>query len=298
VPSRADEYLLLQTLLGTLPAGGLDDATLPPYRERIEAYMVKAAREAKRRTSWVNPDAEYEEGLVAMVRSVLPRVRPNPVLTELQSQADLLAWFGALNSLAMVLLKFTVPGVPDLYQGNEVMDLSLVDPDNRRPVDYEMRRRMLDELEALSQQPDWRPGLAAMAASPHDGRLKLWLTWRLLQWRQQQCALMRDGGYVALHAVGTHSDHVVAFMREHAGQGLVVVTGRWFAKLLGAQPGWPVGERVWADTMVELPGWPEDARLRDVLTGRRVAFAAGSRLPLALLFHTLPCAALAPASFA
>ena len=145
---------------------------MPSYRERIEAYMVKAAREAKRRTSWVNPDAEYEEGLVAFVRSVLPRVRPNPVLTELQSQADLLAWFGALNSLAMVLLKFTVPGVPDLYQGNEVMDLSLVDPDNRRPVDYEMRRRMLDELETLSQQPDWRPGLAAMAATRHRGQAR------------------------------------------------------------------------------------------------------------------------------
>ncbi len=292
VPTRADEYLLLQTLLGTLPAGGLDDATLPPYRERIEAYMVKAAREAKRRTSWVNPDAEYEEGLVDFVRSVLPRVRPNPVLTELQSQADLLAWFGALNSLAMVLLKFTVPGVPDLYQGNEVMDLSLVDPDNRRAVDYEMRRRRLDELETLSQQPDWRPGLAAMAASPHDGRLKLWLTWRLLQLRQQQCALMRDGGYVALHAVGTHSDHVVAFMREYAGQRLVVVTGRWFARLLGAQPGWPVEERVWGDTAVELAGWPEGAQLRDLLTGGHVRLESHSRLTLATLFDTLPCAAL------
>ena len=291
VPSRADEYLLLQTLLGTLPPGGLDEESLPPYRERIEAYMVKAAREAKRRTSWVNPDPEYEEGLVAFVRSALVRVRPNPVLTELQAHADLLAWFGALNSLALVLLKFTVPGVPDLYQGNEIMDLSLVDPDNRRPVDYEMRRRMLDELETLVRQPDWRRDLAAMAASPHDGRLKLWLTWRLLQLRQQKSGLMRDGGYVALHAVGQHRDHVVAYMRELAGQRLVVVSGRWFARLLGGQPGWPVGEAAWSDTALELAGGPVHG-LHDVLTGRPVHLAPGARLPLSSLFETLPYAAL------
>ena len=231
--------------------------------------------------------------------SVMPRTTPrsawstcNPVLTELQSQADVLAWFGALNSLAMLLLKFTVPGVPDLYQGNEVMDLSLVDPDNRRALDYEMRRRMLDELEALSRQPDWRPGLAAMAAAPHDGRLKLWLTWRLLQLRQQKPALMRDGGYAALHAVGTHKDHVVAFMRELAGQRLVVATGRWFARLLGAQPGWPVGDSVWGDTAVELAGWPAGDGLINLLTGERVRLAEGSLLPLSTLFETLPFAAV------
>ncbi|WP_280153928.1 malto-oligosyltrehalose synthase [Piscinibacter sp. XHJ-5] len=290
VPSRADEVLLLQTLLGTLPAGGLDDDSIVAYRERIEAYAVKAAREAKRHTSWVSPDAEYEDGLRAFVRSVLARVRPNPVLTELQAQAELLGWFGALNSLAMVLLKFTVPGVPDLYQGNEVMDLSLVDPDNRRPVDYEARRRLLDELQRLSEQPDWRTGLAAMTAAPHDGRLKLWIIWRLLQLRRQQPELLRDGGYAALQVTGQHKDHVVAFVRETAGQQMVVACGRWFARLLDARPAWPA-ENVWGDAVLEVPG---DRQWRDVLSGQVLVVDGGRPLPVASMFATLPMAVLVP----
>ncbi|NML18387.1 malto-oligosyltrehalose synthase [Azohydromonas caseinilytica] len=293
MPSRADEYLLLQTLLGTLPAGGLTEEALPEYRERIERYALKAVREAKRHSSWVNPDAEYEEALLAFIRSALPRVKPNPLLTEIQSQAEILAWFGALNSLTLTLLKYTLPGVPDLYQGNELLDFSLVDPDNRRAVDYGQRTALLDEFERLRDSPDGLVNVQELTPSPHDGRLKLWLTWQLLQWRARQPALFRDGNYQPLSAAGERADHVVAFARETAdGQRLVTVAGRFFARLLGFQPGWPLGEEAWGDTVVELPAWAEGLTLRNVLTGEKHV-ARNGRLRVAEVFETLPAGGLA-----
>jgi (1->4)-alpha-D-glucan 1-alpha-D-glucosylmutase len=292
MPSRADEYLLIQTLLGTLPASGLDEEALLPYRERIERYAIKAAREAKLHTSWTRPHARYEEALRGMVASVLARVRPNPLLTDLQAQADVLSWFGALNSLATVLLKFTGPGVPDLYQGNELMDLSLVDPDNRRPVDYARCRAGLEACEALAQQPDWRPALGTLGASAQDGRLKQWVTWRLLQLRRHEPMLFRDGGYRALPVSGAGEDHVIAYAREHEARSVVALTGRLFARLVGAQPAWPAGEAAWHDTAVDM------APLREGLwwnwlTGESLAIHGG-RLPLAQAFATLPVAVLVP----
>ncbi len=290
-PAPADEILLWQTLLGTLPAGGLGDDGLPAYRERIERYALKAAREAKRHTSWISPDADYEAALAAFVRSVLVRVRPNPLLTDLQAQASVLAWFGALNSLAMVLLKFTSPGVPDLYQGNEVMDLSLVDPDNRRPVDYAMRARWLDELAALDAGGAPAPALAGLLREPCDGRLKLWVTWRLLALRERLPALFRDGGYTALAVTGARAEHVIGHVREHDGQRVFTVTGRLFARL-GLPPGEPpTGEAAWGDTSIELPGLADGAWVRNVLTGERLAVQDGG-LRLSRVFATLPVAAL------
>jgi (1->4)-alpha-D-glucan 1-alpha-D-glucosylmutase len=292
-PSAADEYLLWQTLLGTLPAGGLDDDGLPAYRERIERYALKAAREAKLHTSWISQDAGYEAALTAFVRSVLVRVRPNPLLTDLQAQASVLAWFGALNSLAMVLLKFTSPGVPDLYQGNEVMDLSLVDPDNRRPVDYAMRERWLDELAGLEAGSAAAPGLASLLHEPCDGRLKLWVTWRLLALRERLPALFRDGGYGALAFTGARAEHAIGHVREHDGQRVFAVAGRLFARL-GLAPGEPpVGEAAWGDTALELPGLADGTRLRNVLTGETIKVEGGT-LRLSRLFATLPVAALLP----
>ncbi len=292
-PSRADEYLLYQTLLGALPAEGLDDDSLPAYRERIERYALKAAREAKLHTSWISQHADYEAALLAFVRSVLARVRPNPLLTDLQAQASALAWYGALNSLAMVLLKFTSPGVPDLYQGNELMDLSLVDPDNRRPVDYALRERWLAEAAGIDEA-QWLPRLREWLQAPHDGRLKLWATWRLLSLRAEMPLLFRDGGYAALSARGPQAEHVIAFQREHEAQRVVVISGRLFARLGGDVGAAPVGEPVWGETVVEVPGVDDGARLRNVLTGE-VAEVAGGELRLSQVFASLPVGVLVEA---
>lgn len=290
-PSFGDEYLLYQTLLGTLPHGELDEATLGAWRDRIERYMIKAAREAKENTSWISPNEEYEAALTAFVRALLGRTRPNPFLDDLRAQAGPIAWFGALNSLSMTLLKFTSPGVPDIYQGNEFMDFSLVDPDNRRAVDYSTRAGQLDALAALAGQADLAVRIGELAAAPHDGRAKLWITWRLLALRAQMPHLFRDGSYEALEADGSRAGHVLAYARRHDGTTLVVIAGRLFARLSGEPGRLPLGAAAWADTSVAVPGLPHGTPLANVLTGETVPADRG-RIPLALAFRSYPGAAL------
>lgn len=256
-PSRDDELLLYQVLLGVLPDPALgepDAQALAVLRERVGQYMVKAAREAKLRTSWVRPDAEYEQALLAFVDGLLARLSPNPALADLRALARQLAWFGALNSLSMVVIKFTSPGVPDIYQGNEMQDLSLVDPDNRRPVDYALRKGTLAAHEALllSHEADRLAGLARMAATPGDGRLKLWATWRLLALRREDPALLRDGAYIPLRGTGRAREHVVAYARRTPEGLLVVLAARLFARLLKTADTAPVGEACWGDASVDL----------------------------------------------
>jgi (1->4)-alpha-D-glucan 1-alpha-D-glucosylmutase len=253
-PSRDDELLLYQVLLGVLPDGEIDAQGLAALRERIGQYMAKAAREAKLRTSWVRPDEAYEQALQAFIDGLLGRLAPNPALADLRALAKQLAWFGALNSLSMVVIKFTSPGVPDIYQGNEMQDLSLVDPDNRRPVDYAQRRGTLAAHEALllAAEPDRLAGLARMSGTPADGRLKLWATWRLLALRREDPALLQHGAYIPLRGTGRAREHVVAYARRTPEGLLVVLAARLFARLLKDADAAPVGEACWGDASVDL----------------------------------------------
>jgi (1->4)-alpha-D-glucan 1-alpha-D-glucosylmutase len=288
-PSAADEYLLYQTLLGTLPPGGLDDAAREAYVERIVGYMQKAAREAKLHTRWTYPNEGYELALEGFVRALLRPAADKRFLDELQIMGARLAWFGALNSLSLALLKYGSPGVPDLYQGNELMDLSLVDPDNRRPVDFELRARLLDELEALAKAPDLPPRVSAMARAPHDGRAKLWLTWRMLSLRQSQPDLFREGSYERLATGGAKAEHVVAFARRHAGRLLVVIVGRLFTGL-AAEGELPIGE-LWQDTTVRLPDAFDAGEFENVMSGETLA-AQDGLVRLSAALGCFPCAAL------
>jgi (1->4)-alpha-D-glucan 1-alpha-D-glucosylmutase len=284
-PSPHDEYLLYQTLLGTLPVDGLDDASLPVYRERIEQYLLKAAREAKTHTSWISPDEPYEAALRGFVGGALARVQPNLFLDELAREAMSLAWFGALNSLSATLIKFTSPGVPDLYQGHETMALTLVDPDNRRPVDYAALDRCLKSLEAHA------PAHAGYLLEPlHDGRAKLWVTWRLLALRRRQPELFRDGDYVPLEVTGTRAGHVLAFARRHQGRTLVTIAGRLFAKLLDEPGRLPLGEAVWDDTAVVID-MPDGTPLVDLLADEPIVVRDG-RIAVAAAFGRFAGAAL------
>ncbi len=284
-PSHGDEYLLYQTLLGTLPAGELGEAALESYCDRIVQYMIKAARESKLHTRWTHPDEAYEGSLEGFVRAVLKKDHDHEFLNDLQALATTLAWFGALNSLTLTLLKFTSPGVPDLYQGQEIIGLTLVDPDNRRPVDYAALEQSLADLEALD------PAQATTLLSTLlDGRAKLWLTWRLLSLRRQQPLLFRDGDYAALKVKGEHAQHVLAFSRRHGSAHLVVIAGRLFSRLPGMPAALPLGESVWSDTCVAID-LPEGARLTNVLTGEGLVVAGGI-IRLSLAFSQLPAAAL------
>ncbi len=290
-PSRNDEYMLYQTLLGSFPTGELNEVALDEYRGRIEAYMLKAVREAKEHTSWVSPNEEYENALASFVRALLGRAQHNPFLDDLRVQAATVAWFGALNSLSMTLIKYSSPGVPDLYQGNELMDLSLVDPDNRRPVDYVLRRRLLEEVRDLAQRPGFAPAARALAEHPFDGRAKLLVTWRLLELRRELPALFADGAYEPLDAGGAQSAHVLAYARRHEAGTLVVIAGRLFAKLLSEPGKLPLDAAAWHDTHVAAGALAEGTRLRNLLTGETVTVRDG-RIALAHAFASFPAAAL------
>jgi (1->4)-alpha-D-glucan 1-alpha-D-glucosylmutase len=292
-PSANDEYLLYQTLVGTWPMEELTESALTAYRDRIQAYMTKAVREAKIDSSWMNVNAEYEAALAGFVDSLLGRLDGNLFLNDFVAFHRRVAWLGMLNGLSQALIKFTSPGVPDLYQGNEVWNLSLVDPDNRRPVDYGRLRELLQEM----KQRVAADGMAtlmrenALFAVPAEGRAKLFLTWRALHARREQADLFENGDYVPLAAGGARSEHVVAYARRWQDEGLIVIAGRLFARLAPEPGDLPLGEGAWGDTSVDASVIPADAQLQDVFTGRNVA-VEGGRLWMRDAFADFPAVLL------
>jgi (1->4)-alpha-D-glucan 1-alpha-D-glucosylmutase len=254
----------------------------------IVAFMRKATREAKAHTSWDNVNEDYEAATTAFVGALLDDSAPNAFLDDFRAAAQAVAWVGYLNSLSMVAVKFTSPGVPDTYQGNELWDFSLVDPDNRRPVDYALRKRLLDEVSALGERP--AGALDAIFADLEDGRAKLYVMWRLLQLRKSREALFLHGSYTPVRVAGELSRHAVSFARRHAGASVITVAPRLMAGM-GVTPGHlPCGAR-WKDTRIELPFLARDAVLRDVVTGHEHRLD-GHRLSLAALLDRAPLAVL------
>ena len=267
-PSRNDEYLLYQVLLGSFPLGAMDAPALGAYCERIEQYMVKALREAKVETSWINPNQVYEEATVDFVRALLADRKRNLFLEKLREVLAPLARLGLYNSLSMVLLKLTSPGVPDIYQGNEMWDFSLVDPDNRRPVDYGARRAGVAQLAAMAEGGALSgPQLRRLVEAPEDGLAKLYLIWRTLGLRREYAALFRDGTYLPLVVEGERAEHVVAYVRRYRGRGVLVLAGRLFGALTGNGARLPCGAAAWEATRVMLPFLTEGTVLRNVLSG-------------------------------
>lgn len=275
--SAAHEYLLYQTLLGTIDPGEVDADAQEVYIERIAAYMRKAAREGKTHTSWTRNDEAYERGLESFVRAALALGEENRFLRDLRAFAAALNWYGALNGLSLTLLKYTSPGVPDLYQGCELIEHSLVDPDNRRPVDYDKRAEWLEQLQAQAGAQPLEPMAHALALAAESGRAKLWLAWRLLSLRKTTPELFRDGSYEPLEVRGARGGHVVAFMRRHGDRVLVAITVRLFAALdrESGRP-WneralPLGTESWGDTQVLLPGDVGAGDFHDCVAGARCA---------------------------
>jgi (1->4)-alpha-D-glucan 1-alpha-D-glucosylmutase len=260
VPGRNDEYLLYQTLVGSWPLGlGADDAAgLAAYAERIAAYMMKASREAKQRTSWAAPDADYESGLERFVRRILDPQDGRAFLADLLPFQAQIALVGALNGLAQTLLKLTAPGVPDTYQGCELWDLSLVDPDNRRPVDFELRRAML----AADADP------AELLSSWQDGRVKQHVVARTLALRRAAPALFA-GDYTPLQTTGLHAERLVAFARRTDDATLIVIVPRLVAPLLDGVDIPLPPPAAWGDTRVALPDLP-GGRLHNPLSGKAI----------------------------
>ncbi|MEO6409309.1 MAG: malto-oligosyltrehalose synthase [Burkholderiaceae bacterium] len=292
-PSRNDEYLLYQRLIGSLPPGKLDDAALATYADRVAQATLKAARESKAMTSWINPHADYEAALTGFVHALLTRRDNALFLDDLIANAAVFAWYGALNGITMAAVKTLSPGVPDFYQGCELIDLSMVDPDNRRPVDFERRRTLLAEMRELAAQAERGPALRGLLGQASDGRAKFWATWRALQWRRSNEALLRNADYLPLEVSGEKARHVVAFARRDGPRALVVIGTRLFASL-GLQVGEPPIGGAWGDTRVHWPAGetvPDDGFL-DTIGGRRHALDETGGWPLAHVLGDFPVAAL------
>ena len=256
--------------------------------------MIKAAREAKLRTSWLHVDADYEQALTAFVGALLADHADNRFLDDLRTQVAVFAWFGLLNSLTMTLVKLASPGVPDFYQGNEILDYSLVDPDNRRPVDYALRRALLDSLQRLEADTARSPGerMRDLFASAYDGRAKLWIVHRMLRFRERNRALFDAGTYVPLTANGSRSRHVLAFARLHGQHGLVAIAGRLFASMGLGVGDVPLGSSAWGDTVLEGKVVPTGTVVTEVLSGATFR-SEDNAWPLARLFEHFPGAVLA-----
>jgi len=258
-PDANEEYLLYQTLVGTWPmqpSGEPEETSTPEYVERLQTYMAKALNEAKINTSWIQPNEEWLAAMRDFIAKILETSLKAKFFPSFLPVAKEIARLGAINSLAQTLLKLTSPGVPDIYQGNEIWDFSLVDPDNRRPVDYKRRREMLAQLAQAKPRElvDLWP----------DGRIKMFLTQRALQFRREHVDLFRRGGYLPLRASGTFAECCISFARELNGQWVVVIAPR-----LSSRIGFPpVGEK-WKDTLVDLPEALVLDNAREIFTGRQ-----------------------------
>jgi (1->4)-alpha-D-glucan 1-alpha-D-glucosylmutase len=279
-PDRNEEYLLYQTLLGAWPFAGPDDE----FVGRICEFMLKALKEAKVHTSWITPNTEYEEAVLHFARTILDPRESGAFLDDLDQLQKKVAHFGIFNSLSQTVLKLGSPGVADVYQGNELWDFSLVDPDNRRPVDYSKRQKLLKQL--LEASRDRRALTRELLASPQDGRIKLYVAQRMLCLRREHPHLFVGGSYVPVRG----NPHVAAFARTAGGQMLVIAAPVQIASLLRGNLLMPIGSEVWRDDRLALPG-PPLSRYRNLFTGEQLK-PEGAALRLSDVFSEFPVAAL------
>lgn len=319
-PDANDEYLFYQTLLGTWPIAPqpLGDHQTPSpwgvllqpvegeeyntFRQRISQYMIKAVKEAKVYTSWLNPHQGYEDALARFVDRVLQPSTRNRFLINLAPLARQAAYYGHFNSLAQTLLKLTAPGLPDLYQGNELWDFSLVDPDNRRAVDYDQRMQLLKEVKAVGKRQATGQLRYAqeLVQQWHDGRIKLLVTQRTLRFRRDQYDIFTGGEYIPLDVVGARSEFVCAFMRRNPqsaqGEHAIIVVPRLVATLTERNERPPIGPEIWGDTRVLLPSDVQATSYRNLFTSEALhpgTQGKGLALPLAEILGHFPVALLA-----
>ncbi len=293
VPNRNEEYYLYQTLLGAWPLGSISDEQYEILVGRIEAHMLKALREAKMNTSWTSPNEEYEEKTLRFVRAILDRRGENGFITDFQPFQRKVAHFGLWNSLSQILLKITSPGVPDFYQGTEIWDFTLVDPDNRRPVDYALRTKMLKSLLGRLSNPRCDHARAArrLVEARENGRIKMFLIHSALTYRRDHRQLFQSGSYMPLEAIGRQRDNVCAFARTEEDDAVIVAVPRLVVGLTRGERIPPLGSEVWGDTCLVLPPNLPHGPYRNVLTGEMVRLT-DEGLPLAALLASFPVALL------
>lgn len=282
VPDRNEEYFLYQTLLANKPFSEQETAT---FGQRLDAYLVKAMREAKEHSNWLSPDEQAERAYCDFAGSLLKEGPKNVFLQDFQPLWKRVARLGMVNSLSQALLRITAPGLPDFFQGTELWDFSMVDPDNRRPVDFALRQKMLKEL-GSAYESDRKKLLHDLVDRAEDGRIKLFLIWKALAARKDKAELFQKGEYRALGFEGTHPEMAFGFARALGEEAALAVVPRLFAKAAGEEARFPLGA-FWEETALRPPG---EASFADVFTGRE--FPAGEAMYLRDVFRDLPFALL------
>ena len=287
---RETEYFLYQTLVGAwpLPAGkNLAEDERERFVDRIATYMVKAVKEAKRRTSWLNPDIEYEERLKMFVSSLLDPTSNGAFMREFLPFQRRVARLGLYNGLSQLLLKLTCPGVPDMYQGNELWRFDLVDPDNRRQVDFRLREQLLDDLQTGFRHGRGRQLPSQLISTMEDGRVKMFVTWRALAVRREHPGLFERGTYRGLHVTGDHAAHVCAFSRTVDGAVLLVAVLKWYSSLVSDHSSELDVSRL-KKTLIELP--MAELSFIDGFTNEPVNPSRQATVAASEMFSTLPVA--------
>ena len=245
-PDANDEYLLYQTLIGALP---FDQDPTGDFKERIKLYMTKAVREAKEHSSWIEPDKQYEQACGDFVDRILDPSGSNRFWSDFLPFQKRIGAYGIFNSLSQTLLKMTSPGVPDFYQGSELWDLNLVDPDNRRPVDFEKRKRILGEIRSRELDSAF---IEELLQTRLDDRIKLFLIFKVLNVRRKHTELFANGDYEPLKARGKYGNNVIVFLRRYGNKAVITIASRFLTSLIKAHE-LPLGTEVWQDTEISLP---------------------------------------------
>ena len=292
VPDRNEEYLLYQTLLGVWPLGEMDQAGIEEFKGRIKDYQIKAAREAKVNSSWVSPNAAYEAALTAFFDAVMARSRGNSFLDEFVPFQKMIARFGIFSSLSQAFLKMVSPGVPDFYQGTELWAFTLVDPDNRNPVNYGVRMAALAGLKAREAEIGPEKLIGELLRSVEDGRIKLYLIFRVLNYRREHRELFDTGEYLPLEAQGARARNLCAFARRCNGKTVIAAAPRFMATLAPEPGQYPLGKEAWLDSFLLLPEGAA-GRYRNVITNEELSsqeHSGKAGIPLAGLFASSPVA--------
>jgi (1->4)-alpha-D-glucan 1-alpha-D-glucosylmutase len=296
VPDRDEEYLLYQTLIGVWPIHSVNEDGYEILKKRVKDYMLKAIREAKVNTSWISPNLVYEEGLLKFVDAILSSSHGNPFTRDLETFQKKISYFGMFNSLSQILLKMTCPGIPDLYQGTEIWDFSLVDPDNRRPVHFDVPRKMLKALKEkmVTYGPDL-PGFARnLVQKWGDGSIKLYVIYKSLNYRKENRRLFTDGAYIPLMGDGDHKEHICAFARKEERKVLLVVIPRFLTHLMQMDE-MPFGKNTWGDSRLVISPEISALRFSNLFTGETLGLVerdGKAVLPLDQIFANFPVAML------
>jgi (1->4)-alpha-D-glucan 1-alpha-D-glucosylmutase len=294
MPDRNDEYLLYQTLIGTYPIESLSEKELTEYANRIQNYMLKAIKEAKVHTSWMSPNPDYEGAMTNFVRRVLNPGKDNLFLSDFKRLNFMTATCGIYNSLSQVVLKTFSPGVPDIYQGNELWAFNLTDPDNRVTVDYARRIEMLGQLKEQAAVETGKNSLIdELLNKAHDGRIKLFVTWKSLNYRKDNRYLF-EGAYLPLKTAGSFKNNLCVFSWIRGEKELIVAVPRFLSRLTQQATLKPLGKSVWGDTRIIFPRKLKKSVFKNIFTGEMVQIEdmnyAG--LPVAGVFNSFPVAVL------